>query len=325
MTIQAAPGLTEVKQRARASWAVGDFPAVAKLQLWVVGERLVRRVGIGRDENALDIACGTGNAALRAAAAGGRVVGVDLTPELFIAGRALAAEAGVKIQWVEGDAEELPFEDERFDVVLSTFGVMCVYCDRGTFRVHQLEPGGDPGRLLPDDGRVRPARPAVRATPVVVGHREPCPAHLRGHRGHARVRPRVGPAAAVRHARRGGGLECGEVRSAADAARSPRAARPVGRGAGEDDFDLRQRRPSGVPGGPGAKGRLSDQCIFGPRCGPTFRRSTLAAMTRPTPWDPSRERRRCHWHDAAQMAVVWPRCGPVEGVGRGRANGAGGH
>jgi hypothetical protein len=75
----------------------------------------------------------------------------------------------------------------------------------------------------------------------------------------------------------------------------------------------------------GRKGRLSDQCIFGPRCGPTFRRSTLAAMTRPTPWDPSRERRRCHWHDAAQMAVVWPRCGPVEGVGRGRANGAGGH
>jgi hypothetical protein len=46
-------GLTEVKQRARASWAAGDFPAVAKLQLWVVGERLVRRVGIGRDENVL--------------------------------------------------------------------------------------------------------------------------------------------------------------------------------------------------------------------------------------------------------------------------------
>ncbi len=66
--------------------------------------------------------CGTGNAALRAAAAGGKVVGVDLTPELFDAGRALAAEAGVAVEWVEGDAEDLPCADESFDVVLSTFG-----------------------------------------------------------------------------------------------------------------------------------------------------------------------------------------------------------
>jgi hypothetical protein len=71
---------TDRGQAARSSeLGSGDFRAVAKLQLWVVGERLVRRVGIGRDENVLDIACGTGNAALRAAAAGGRVVGVDLT------------------------------------------------------------------------------------------------------------------------------------------------------------------------------------------------------------------------------------------------------
>jgi SAM-dependent methyltransferase len=144
MTTQAIPGLTEVKQHARASWAAGDFPAVAKLQLWAVGERLVRRVGIGRDENVLDIACGTGNAALRAAAAGGKVVGVDLTPELFVAGRALAAEAGVDIEWVEGDAEELPFQEERFDVVLSTFGVMFAPRHELAARelVRVLRPGG---------------------------------------------------------------------------------------------------------------------------------------------------------------------------------------
>ncbi|MFF0271055.1 class I SAM-dependent methyltransferase [Kribbella sp. NPDC004536] len=143
-TTRELPGLAELKQHARASWAAGDFPAVAKMQLWDVGERLVRRVGIGRGEDVLDVACGTGNAALRAAAAGGKVVGVDLTPELFPAGRALAAEAGVEVEWVEGDAEELPWADESFDVVLSTFGVMFTPRHAVAARelVRVLRPGG---------------------------------------------------------------------------------------------------------------------------------------------------------------------------------------
>ena len=77
---------------------------------------------MGRGEDVLDVACGTGNAALRAALAGGRVTGVDLTPEPFEAGRRLAALAGVEIQWDEGDAEDLPYADASFDLVLSTFG-----------------------------------------------------------------------------------------------------------------------------------------------------------------------------------------------------------
>jgi ubiquinone/menaquinone biosynthesis C-methylase UbiE len=125
MTIAAPPaGLAEMKQHARTTWAAGDFPAVAKLTLWEAGERLVRRVGIGRDEDVLDVACGTGNAAIRAVQAGGRVTGLDLTPELLEAGRKLADDAGVEITWVEGDAEAIPFEDSSFDVVLSTFGAM---------------------------------------------------------------------------------------------------------------------------------------------------------------------------------------------------------
>jgi SAM-dependent methyltransferase len=138
--------LAEFKQRTRATWAAGDFPAVAERQLWPVGERLVKRVGIGRGEDVLDVACGTGNAAIRAAQAGGHVVGVDLTPELFEAGRRLAAKAGVEVIWMEGDAEALPVEDESFDVVLSVFG--CMFAPRHEVAAREL------ARALRPDGRL---------------------------------------------------------------------------------------------------------------------------------------------------------------------------
>ena len=79
----AVMGLEQVKQGARAGWAAGDYPAIAQRQLWPVGERIVRRAAVGPADDVLDVACGTGNAALRAAQAGARVVGVDLTPELL--------------------------------------------------------------------------------------------------------------------------------------------------------------------------------------------------------------------------------------------------
>lgn len=122
MTIH-EPTLQSVKQQAHLTWASGDYDAVAN-GIWEAGERIVRRVGVRPGERVLDVAAGTGNAAIRAASAGGRVTALDLTPELFPAGRRRAAEAGVELDWVEGDAEALPFEDESFDVVISTFGVM---------------------------------------------------------------------------------------------------------------------------------------------------------------------------------------------------------
>jgi SAM-dependent methyltransferase len=124
MTTTEPAGLADYKHFARDTWASGDFPEIARRGLWGVGAHLVQRVGVGAGERVLDVACGTGNAAIRAAQAGGSVVGLDLTPELFDAGRALAADSGVEVEWVEGDAEALPFEDESFDVVLSTFGTM---------------------------------------------------------------------------------------------------------------------------------------------------------------------------------------------------------
>jgi SAM-dependent methyltransferase len=115
--------MDDFKAMLRAVWASGDYAALSD-HIADVGERLVARVGAGPGTDVLDVACGTGNAALPAARAGARVTGVDLAPPLLEAGRRKAAEAGVEIEWVEGDAESLPFDDDSFDVVLSTFGHM---------------------------------------------------------------------------------------------------------------------------------------------------------------------------------------------------------
>jgi SAM-dependent methyltransferase len=144
MTITEPAGLAEMKMAARRTWGSGDYDAVAHRSLWRVGERIVQRVGIGSGEEVLDVACGSGNAAVRAAQAGGRVVGVDIAPELFEAGRRNADAAGVTVDWREGDAEALPFGDASFDVVLSVFG--CMFAPRHQVAARELvrvlRPGG---------------------------------------------------------------------------------------------------------------------------------------------------------------------------------------
>jgi SAM-dependent methyltransferase len=115
--------LTEAQQRARATWSAGNFDAIVD-RIWSVGGDLVERVGVNAGDKVLDVACGTGNAAIPAAQAGGNVIGLDITPELLDHGRRRAADAGVEIEWVEGDAQALPYDDASFDVVLSTFGCM---------------------------------------------------------------------------------------------------------------------------------------------------------------------------------------------------------
>jgi SAM-dependent methyltransferase len=89
-----------------------------------VGELVVARTEVEAGMCVLDVACGAGNAALPAARAGAHVTGLDLVPELLEGGRMKAAAAGVEIDWVEGDAEELPFDGGAFDRVFSTFGHM---------------------------------------------------------------------------------------------------------------------------------------------------------------------------------------------------------
>jgi SAM-dependent methyltransferase len=119
MTVQ----LDEFKTRVRATWDAGDYATLSE-RIADVGELVAARAGIERGMRVLDVACGTGNAATPAARAGGRVTGLDLVPKLLEQGRAKAEREGLEIEWVEGDAEELPFENAAFDRVLSTFGHM---------------------------------------------------------------------------------------------------------------------------------------------------------------------------------------------------------
>jgi ubiquinone/menaquinone biosynthesis C-methylase UbiE len=135
--------VAELKQQNRAMWAAGEYDAIAEL-VWEVGGYIVRRAEVASGDDVLDVACGTGNASIRAAEAGANVVGLDLTPEMFEAARSRAEAAGVRVEWVEGDAEDLPFPDESFDIVLSTFG--CMFAPRHDLVARELarvlRPGG---------------------------------------------------------------------------------------------------------------------------------------------------------------------------------------
>lgn len=114
----------ELKAKHRAMWASGDYPSMVETFLLPLGPRLVEAAEIGPGMRVLDVAAGTGNASIPAAEAGAQVTASDLTPELFDAGRARAEAAGVELEWVEADAENLPFADESYDVVMSAIGVM---------------------------------------------------------------------------------------------------------------------------------------------------------------------------------------------------------
>ncbi len=114
----------ELKAKHRALWASGDYPAVAAELIPGFGPEIVRSCEIQAGDRVLDIAAGSGNAAIPAAEAGALVTASDLTPELFDAGRRIASARGVELEWVEADAEALPFADDSYDVVMSTVGVM---------------------------------------------------------------------------------------------------------------------------------------------------------------------------------------------------------
>ncbi|AFM18256.1 methylase involved in ubiquinone/menaquinone biosynthesis [Mycolicibacterium chubuense NBB4] len=139
----------QTKARHRALWASGDYAAVARDLIPGLGTELVLATGVRAGDRVLDVAAGSGNAAIPAAVTGAVVTASDLTPELFEAGRRSAAERGVELEWVEADAEAMPFADNSFDVVMSCVGVMFAPRHQVTADelVRVLRPGGTLGLI----------------------------------------------------------------------------------------------------------------------------------------------------------------------------------
>jgi ubiquinone/menaquinone biosynthesis C-methylase UbiE len=175
----------EHKAAVRAMWALGDYHRFALETVWELGPVLVAACGITAGQRVLDVAAGTGNVAIRAAEAGAEVVASDLTPEQFEAGRREARARGVQLEWVEADAEALPFEDGEFDVVTSSFGAMLApdhqavadellrVCRPGsTIGMLNFTPEGLAARFFETLERYAPPSPADALSPVLWGSEE---------------------------------------------------------------------------------------------------------------------------------------------------------
>ena len=117
------PNLEAVKANQKATWESGDFGRIART-IENVAEEFMARQPLQRGSNVLDVACGTGNLAVIAARQGCVVSGVDIAGNLIAQARTRAAEEGLRIDFKEGDAEAMPFDDGSFDLVVSMFGVM---------------------------------------------------------------------------------------------------------------------------------------------------------------------------------------------------------
>jgi SAM-dependent methyltransferase len=178
-----SPDLAAVKQRQQAAWASGDF-AVIGTTLQIVGETLCEAVDLRAGERVLDVAAGNGNATLAAARRFAEVTSTDYVPALLERGRARAEAERLPVTFREADAENLPFPDASFDVVLSTYGVMFtpdqdraaaemarVCRPGGRIGLANWTPGGFIGELFKVIGRYVPP-PAGLRSPALWGTKE---------------------------------------------------------------------------------------------------------------------------------------------------------
>jgi ubiquinone/menaquinone biosynthesis C-methylase UbiE len=145
MTIAQTPDIAAIKKRQQATWAAGDY-AVVGTTLQIVGERICEAVDLCAGERVLDVAAGNGNATLAAARRFAEVTSTDYVGALLDGGRARAAAEHLPVEFLEADAEALPFPDGSFDVVLSTFGVM--------FTPDQMKSASELSRVTAKGGRI---------------------------------------------------------------------------------------------------------------------------------------------------------------------------
>jgi SAM-dependent methyltransferase len=170
-----------IKRGQRMMWAQGDYPEISRM-IAGVAELLVESVGAAPGLELLDVATGSGNVALAAARAGAAVTGLDLTPELLEVARTRAATNGLEIGFVEGDAEELPFDEGSFDRVTSCFGVMFAPMQQraadelvrvarpgASIAVAAWTPEGLNGKLFKTIGSYMPPPPPELTPPVMWG------------------------------------------------------------------------------------------------------------------------------------------------------------
>jgi ubiquinone/menaquinone biosynthesis C-methylase UbiE len=176
--------LNEQQEQARKFWSSGDY-ASAMHTIETVGPRAVEAAGVSEEDVVLDVACGNGNATLPAAKTGAKVTGLDITPSLLERGKQAAEEAGVEIEWIEADAQKLPFDDASFDVVTSVFGCMFVPDQRaeaqemarvlkpgGRMTVAAWTPNGNIGQMFITVAKHRPPPPEGFQPPILWGNED---------------------------------------------------------------------------------------------------------------------------------------------------------
>jgi ubiquinone/menaquinone biosynthesis C-methylase UbiE len=179
----ASPDLMALKIRQQAAWSSGDY-AVVGTTLQIVGEQLCEALDLRPGSKVLDVAAGNGMASLAAARRWCRVTSTDYVPALLRSGRARAEAEGHPIEFIEADAEDLPFADGDFDTVLSTFGVMFtpnqdraagellrVCKPKGQIGLANWTPEGFIGQLFKILGKYLPPPPTAKS-PALWGTRE---------------------------------------------------------------------------------------------------------------------------------------------------------
>jgi len=144
-TVTATVDLAAVKSRQQAAWGSGDY-AMIGTTLQIVGETLCEAIDLRSNQRVLDVAAGNGNATLAAARRFAEVVSTDYVGSLLERGRERAKADRLQVTFQEADAEALPFADESFDIVLSTFGVM--------FTPNQLQAANELKRVCRPGGKI---------------------------------------------------------------------------------------------------------------------------------------------------------------------------